>query len=382
MGGITLVIEPRNLERKFIRSVRNRGFFVTASGCKNSVTESGQMILISTSKSKESFKISRKQIRNAIRYMQVYRTAIREDMQRFSKFSSALFGILIEIFKGHSKIETLKTGLFRLSMLGVRFYAGGLEKDPFLRGEFKKIGGKYVLLNYYQLLQTSFDWVHWLEKTDSYALIDSGSYSDFSKKQKELKAAYQQMDLFSEDTLTDKYIEGYAQFINRHKDNPRIIGFFPFDVVGDPQKTKENYELLKKRTDAKVYPVWQFTDTLNELEQMVNEEHEVIGIGGMVLYLSKRIEKVRAALQEVFKRYSTVNFHFLGIANELLFEFPCFSSDGTAFLNARKSKRQRQVYLEDGSRVSAPEGMSTLEIIQQNLRFLMRLEDNSPSFNF
>ncbi|MEQ2529153.1 hypothetical protein WMO40_20990 [Bacillaceae bacterium CLA-AA-H227] len=376
-----MIKEPRTLERRFIRSVLKKGFFITASGCKNIVTENGQIILISTSKSTDSLRISKNQIRSAIRYMQVYRTSIIKDMQCISKYSSALFGILIEIFKGESKLQTLKNGLFRLSLLGVRFYASGLEKDPFLRGEFKKLGGNFVLFNYYQLLETSFDWITWLEQTNSYALIDSGSYSDFRTKQKAKKVSFQQLELFEDELLNSYYIEGYAQFINQNQDNCRIIGFFPFDVVGDPKKTKENYQLLKQQTNATIYPVWQFTDSLEELRQLVDEEHEFIAIGGAVPYLSNRIEKVRAVLEEVYRIFPTVNFHFLGVANELLLEFPCFSADGTAFINARRNKTKK-IYLEDGTRIPASAEMTTLEVIQQNLRFLMGLESNNPSFNF
>lgn len=158
--------------------------------------------------------------------MQVFRTAIRKNMEKFSKFSSALFGIITEIFKGESKLQTLKNGLYRLTLLECGFWASGLEKDPFLRGVFKELGGKYVLFNYYQLLQSSFDWEQWLEEEDMYCLIDSGAYSEHQNKQKMKKAAYQQQVLFSEETLTEQYVDGYANFMNRHKDNPQVIVFF------------------------------------------------------------------------------------------------------------------------------------------------------------
>lgn len=368
-------VQARTLERKFLRSVQKRGFFTTASGCVNTVELSGQILLVSTSKKESNLRISREKIRRAIAYMQGCRTAIRKDMEQFSPFSSALFGMLVQIFKGESKLQSLKNGLYRLSLLGVRYYASGLERDPFLRKEFKNLGGKYVLFNYYQLLQSSFDWLSWLEDEDVYCLIDSGAYSDFQNKQKVKKSVYQQQQLFDEEALTDQYIEGYAQFINEYKVHPRVIGFFPFDCIGDPEKTRENEQRLKNLTDAKIFSVWQFTDSLDELQRLVEEEPEMIGIGGMVPYLMNRMDQVRTVLKRIFSKFSTVNFHLLGIANELLLEFPCFSSDSTSFLNARKSEKQRQVYLEEGTRIPALREMSTLDIIKQNLRFLLSLEN-------
>lgn len=58
----------------------------------------------------------------------------------------------------------------------------------------------------------------------------------------------------------------------------------------------------------------------------------------------------------------------------MLIEYPFFSSDSTAFLNARNSEKQRKVYLDNGYRIDAPKEMSTLEIIKQNLAFLFSLE--------
>ncbi len=325
-----------------MRLIEKRGFFLTANGQLNTVQLEKRMLIITTSKKEAGIKISRDQIRKGIRHMQVYRTLIRKDLEGITAFTSALLGILIEIFKSKSKLLTLKNGLYRLSLLGVRFYASGLEKDPFLRKVYKDLGGKYVLFNYYQLLQSSFDWEKWLIDHEMFCVIDSGSYSYYQKKKKINKASYKQQELFSEEDLTKHYINGYADFINRHKHNTQILGFFPFDCIGDPQQTKWNYEILKSKTDANIFPVWQMTDSLDELQKLVDEEPEMIGFGGSIQFLSNRLDKVRSVLQGLFKRFENVNFHLLGVANELLLEFPCFSADSTAYINARKSAKQRQ----------------------------------------
>ncbi|MCM3443372.1 hypothetical protein ACUIJN_25895 [Metabacillus halosaccharovorans] len=63
-----------------------------------------------------------------------------------------------------------------------------------------------------------------------------------------------------------------------------------------------------------------------------------------------------------------------GADGELLLQFPFASTDTSAFLNSRKSNKQRQVFLKNGVRIKAPEEMSTIDIIRQNLKFLMNLE--------
>ena len=96
----------------------------------------------------------------------------------------------------------------------------------------------------------------------------------------------------------------------------------------------------------------------------------MLAIGGLVPYLSNRKHFVRKILDNVFSRFPNVPFHLLGFANEMIVEYPCFSSDSTAYLNARKSRKQRKIYLENGIRIDAPESMTTDEIIKQNLQFL------------
>ncbi|EAR66227.1 hypothetical protein B14911_10847 [Bacillus sp. NRRL B-14911] len=375
MRGVVDVNEPRSLERKLIRHIQKKGFLITANGSLNMAVLMPGKIVISTSKNEDKILVTRKQIRRALRLMQIHRTLVRKDLEKISPFSSALFGILIQVYAGKSKLHKLKNGLFRLSLLGVRFFAGGLERDKTILGEYQKLGGKFLLYNYFQLLQSSSSWLQHLYENDLYCIIDSGSYSIFQEKQKRKKRAFPQQQLLNEETLTDQYIEGYASFIEANKDEKRILGFFPFDCIGDPVQTKMNYERLIKLSNAKIYPVWQITDSLDELQRLIDEEPEMIGIGGIVPFLGNRLDQVKIMLRKVFDCFPTVNFHLLGVANEFLLEFPCFSSDSTAFINARKSKKQRKIYLQDGTRIGAPTHMSTLEIIKQNLSYLISLED-------
>ncbi|WP_158587601.1 hypothetical protein [Neobacillus notoginsengisoli] len=275
------------------------------------------------------------------------------------------------IFRHLSKLQTLKFGEFRISLLGTLFFASGLERSPELVAKvLKPLGLKRVLLNYKSILESSKA-LNMLNRHDLYAIIDSGAFSFFNEKIKQKKSnVVQQQCLFSAKLMEEFTLEGYARFINENKENNRILGFLPLDVVGDPKKTKENYLKLKELTPgATIYPVWQFTDSLDELDRLVMEEHELIAIGGLVPYLSSRKPFIRSILDKVFGKHPEQNFHSLGMADELLKEYPFFSTDSTAYLNARK--------YEDGRRTKAPDDMSVTDIIIQNVKFLLGLESST-----
>lgn len=374
-------LKARTIERKFQRVVSKRGYILTVKGAINYLADYGkQYILLKSQKGTEPFKISRLNLRKALSFFFFKRTAIRDDFSSFSHFTSALFSIVVDCFKGITKLQILKGGLFRLSLIGTRFFASGLERDKAVLRMLKELQGKYVLFNYKSILESP-GCLDMLDKHDLYGLIDSGAFSIFKNKSKSAKGISQQQ-LFEEDTMNDLLLEGYARFINDYKDNPRILGFFPLDSVGEPELTKVNYLKLKSLTNAKIIPVWQFTDSLDELDRLVEEEHEMIGVGGLVPYISNRKHIIREVMDKVIERHPTINFHGLGVADELLNDY-FFSADSTAFLNARKYADGRKVYLSNGERVNAPEEMTTTAIIRQNLSYLIGLEDVSePQLSF
>lgn len=374
---IEYTVNARKVERKFKRDMTKRGYFETAKGCVNKIVDYGKnSVSLMTAKGEEPFLIKRTSIRKAISFFFFKRTAVRKDFNRFS-FTSAIFAIIMHCFKDKAKLQKLRNGLFRISLLRCRFFCSGLERDLTILKMVKDLNGKYVLFNYKSILESP-QCLEWLEKYDLYAVIDSGAFSFFNSKRTSLKNC-QQQQLFGEEYMEELILEGYAQFINEHKHNPRILGFFPLDRIGDPIATKKNYRRLKELTDANIYPVWQITDTLEELDQLVKEEPEMIGLGGAVPFLSTRKHIVREILDKVTKRHPTVAFHGLGIADELLQEFQLFSADSTAFLNARKWKDGRKVYLPNGERAKAPSDMSIMDIIKQNLRHLIGLESLEAS---
>lgn len=370
-------LNARVVERKFRRELNKQGFVRTAKGAINYlVAYERNCIYLKSAKGTKPYRLKREVIRKAISYMYFKRTTVRKEMEVYTEYSSALFGILNYIFRHISKLQTLKFGEYRISLIGTMFFASGLERSPeLIEKVLIKLGLKRVLYNYKSIMESSGA-LYMLEKYDLYALIDSGAFSFFNEKKKKRKKAVQQQDLFEESLLDDFTLEGYATFINENMHNKRILGFLPLDVVGNPIKTQENYRKLKELAPkATIFPVWQFTDSIKELENLVNQEHEVICIGGMVPYLSSRKPFIRQVLDKVFAHFPEQNFHALGLADELLMEYSFFSSDSTAYLNARKYEEGRKVYLQNGERVDAPKEMTTKDIIIQNIKFLLSLEN-------
>ncbi|MED4400274.1 hypothetical protein [Metabacillus fastidiosus] len=368
-------IKARQIERKFQREMNKKGYYLTAKGHVNHVIKYNKNSLTIGTEKGGQFSISRGQLRRSLSFFIFKRTVIRKDMELFTNYSSALFGILIRIFEKNSKLLVLRNGSFRLSLLGVRYFASGAERDPQVLKLLKEVKGHFVLFNFIQILESSSCCISKLSLYNLYAYIDSGAHTLFNQKHKK---GNRQVNLFSDEVEEELILQGYADFINKHKDNERILGFFPLDVIGNPERTRENYHKLKTLTgNANIIPVWQVSDTLEQLEQLVSKEHELIAIGGLIPLMKKGLAAIRERVKEVFNKFPTCNFHFLGGANELLKEFNWFSSDSTAFLNGRKSPLQRKVYLPSGERVLAPSNMQVKDVMKQNLKFLVGLEDES-----
>ncbi|MEK3992789.1 hypothetical protein [Robertmurraya sp. FSL R5-0851] len=371
-------VNARQVERKFQREMNKQGFYRTAKGNINRLVEYGKThVFVITEKGANPIELERTSIRKAITFFFFKRTAIRSDFKIFSEFTSAMFAIIVHCFRDKSKLLKLKHGLFRVSLIGTRHWFSGLERSPDILSLLKSLGGKYVLFNYKSILESP-NCLRQLDENDLFCICDSGAFSLFNQSKKDEKNEVYQPALFESELLDEMILEGYAQFINKHKSNPRILGFMPLDCIGNPQKTRENYKKLKELTDAHIYPVWQITDTLEELDRIVEKEPEMVAIGGCVPFLSSRKDFVRDKLKVITKRHPNVCFHGLGIANEMLLDFGIFSADSTAYLNARKWS-DRKVYLPTGERIEAPVEMSTMEIIAHNIKFLLGLENLEES---
>ncbi|WP_436372235.1 hypothetical protein [Cytobacillus sp. BC1816] len=65
----------------------------------------------------------------------------------------ALFGMINRIFHHIARLLKLREG-YRLSLKTLRFCASGLEREKNGLQLLKKIGGNFVLFNFFQILQS------------------------------------------------------------------------------------------------------------------------------------------------------------------------------------------------------------------------------------
>lgn len=377
MNNVAL-FHARTYERKFFRYIKKQGYFKTVTGKVNRLFScTGEHLVFQTEKSDSELSISRYKIRRAINFVFFKRMAIRKDMEQFSKYSSALFGVLFKIFEDICFIQKMANGLLRLSLKGLRFYFSGVPRSKKDMKMIAEEGGTHVLLSFYDIKHnTNMLWLRYLEEFGLHAIIDSGAFSIYSankrKKDSKAKGNLMQLELFEmEETIS---VEEYATFINHFKDHPQIVGFLNLDVIGDPGATKENYHKLKSLTDCEIIPVWQINDTFENLEEIVKDCPSLIGLGGSVPLLKKnQKDQVREIFDEVFSRFPSERFHWCGGANDMLLDYNWASSDSSSWLSARKNG-EKKVYLPNGVRVIAKDNMTTQEVMRQQIRFLSCLE--------
>lgn len=165
-------------------------------------------------------------------------------------------------------------------------------------------------------------------------------------------------------------IDEYAAFVIRHSDI--IYQYFTLDKIGDPVTTRRNTEYLERVVGRKPIPIFHIQNSLDVLQEYVNEEHEVIAIGGSALKsvgYRKRIE----AFDAIFSRFGDrANFHCLGLGSmKLLLRYKWFSADASSWLNGRIFRRLITI----AGDFTAPSWMTSEETLSFNIRTLAALED-------
>jgi hypothetical protein len=360
--------------------------FLTVTGKVNTITEYNQSIIVfETDRKTEGLVISRKSLRKAIGFIFFQRTATRKDMEEYSPFSSALFGILFEVFKEICKVQRMGKGLLRLTLTSTRFIFSGLCRSSKDMSMIASEGGNFVMMSYYNLrIQKREKWLHNLQKYDLRVMIDSGAYSIHNRLNKSKNGSVHQQELFSEQTLPSITVEEYAGFINMYKNSKYIIGFFNLDVIGDQLATKKNYRRLKELTNAKIIPVWQVSDaSYGELHNLVKESPALIAFGGLVPMLKKSDQrgKVKEILNKAFGICKDIPVHGLGIANDLIHQKVFHSVDSIAWTNARKNG-VKKLYQSNGQKINAPKDMSLVNVLRQNVTFLARLEERYEPYTY
>mgnify|MGYP001287656510 CR=1 FL=1 len=163
-------------------------------------------------------------------------------------------------------------------------------------------------------------------------------------------------------------IDEYAQFVIQHSDI--IYQYLTIDKIGDPETTRANTMYLERVVGRKPIPVYHVQNSLDVLQEYIDEGHDVIAVGGSV-FVSR---KLRAQLfDEMFKRFGDAcNLHALGLGSmDLLLRYPWFSADASSWLNGRIFGKLLSF---DGSK-TGPEWMSSEEGFSFNVRMFASLEE-------
>lgn len=343
-------INARTTERAFIRKIAKAGSYKTANGRANFyVDHTGQLLLIKTEKSVRPLSITRTKLRAAINYTYYVRTVTRKDLEAYSKLSSALLGILIEVFQRIAKLHKTASGLLRLTIIGVRYFFAGADRAVRDLEVAAANGAKFVLMSYYHIRDRKA-WRGHVERLGLKILLDSGAFTCWQAAEEGRK-------------VKPIVLEEYADFIRHHR--PVLYAWFNLDVIGDAAASKKNAEYLKAQGLAPI-EVWHPQSGYEALDAMVAEDHAVIAIGGT----AKLSEKARLEVfTEIFKRHPGQNYHGLGLSSKLLFEFPWFTADSTGWLIGRK---YGAIINPQGQR-PAPE-IEGLEALAYNVKQMVALE--------
>lgn len=348
-------LNSRQAERAFIRRLTKTGSVLTAKGKVNMYIKHDQTVIyLRSTRSIKGYKILRTKLRAAITFTCYKRTIVRKDLEIYCSFSSALLGILIEVFYNRARVIRTSTGLLRLSLLGTRYFFAGADTSPRDLEVAAVNGAKFVLFSYFYLRDRKA-WKRHVKRLGLKILLDSGEFTRWKaeKRGKRVKPIR---------------IDEYATFIKRHKDV--LFGWFNLDRVGDAAASKKNAEYLKSMGLPPI-EIWHVQSSMEVLDNLVAEDRPVIAIGGHV----DMSEKARQMIfKKVFERHPEQNFHFLGGSSQLIKKYPWFSADSKGWIICRFTPI---VINRNGKRIS-PEGMGPIERMSATVRELISLEAIFP----
>lgn len=348
-------------ERAFFRKYGKEGYtFLTVKGkCPNTIQKvTTDFVYVTTEKSKRPNRIPRASLRRALAFLFYRRVITLKALIKINSFSSALAGLIKTIMSDICKVTETKKRAVRLSLRGLRYIFSGVSKGPNDVRIVKQNGGTFILLNYFNIRSDLTDsWKTNLQMLGfdyKCVILDPGAKSVAEAKQKGIYV--KPIDL-----------EEYAEFVKRHADV--IYQFLTLDEIGDPETTRRNTLYLERVVGRKPVPIFHVQNSLDVLEELVEEDHEVIAIGGSVFVSRKRRAEVFA---EIFNRFGDQNFHALGLGTtRLLLQHPWFSADASSWLNGRIF---RTLITLTGD-VKAPASMTKEDALGFNVRSLAALED-------
>ncbi|MFX3639861.1 MAG: hypothetical protein ACE3L7_14595 [Candidatus Pristimantibacillus sp.] len=318
-------------------------------------------IYVKTEKGSKANRIPRSSIRSALSELFFKRVTTLKQLIKLNAYSSALAAIIKAIMIDVCKVVLTKTGGVRLTLRGLRYVFSGVGNRKKDLRIVKQNGGHFVLLNYVLIRNDlSCSWKdHLLELGygNNCILIDPGEKTIYDAQTKGR-------------TIKPIDIDEYAAFIMRHSE--MIYQYMTVDKIGDPVTTKMNTEYLERVVGRRPMPIFHIQNTLDVLQTIVDEEHDVIAIGGSALR-SVSHQRKNEAFRAIFERFGdTANFHALGLGSmELLLRYNWFSADASSWLNARRFGTL--ITMAGTSRLSTH--MSSREGLGFNVRILAALEE-------
>lgn len=349
-------------ERAFLRKYGKGGytFFTVKEQRPNVIQKVTQnYIYVTTAKSERLNRIPRSSLRKALAHLFYRRVMTLKALIRINSFSSALAGLIRAMMSDICKITETKTRAVRLSLRGLRYIFSGVSKGKDDVRIVKQNGGRFVLLNYFNIRNDRSD--GWKENLRELGfdyrcvILDPGEKSYYEAIQKGK-------------TPKPVDLQDYAEFVKAHSDV--IYQYLTADVIGDPVQTRQNTEYLSQVVGRRPIPVYHVQNSLDVLEELIAEDHDVIAIGGSVFVSRQERERVFA---EIFKRFGDqANFHALGLGTtELLLRHPWFSADASSWLNGRIFRK----LITLSGVITAPRSMSSEEALGFNVRSLAALEE-------
>ncbi|CAM4050938.1 hypothetical protein L1N85_24610 [Paenibacillus alkaliterrae] len=354
--------KAENKERAFFRKFGKVGYtFHTVKGKRPNIIQkvTSDFIYVTTEKSKRPNRIPRSSLRRALAFLFYRRVTTLKALIKINSFSSALAGLIKTIMIDICRVSETKTGAVRLSLRGLRYIFSGVSKAKDDVRIVKQNGGTFILLNFVNIRSDLTDsWKLNLQQLGfdyKCVILDPGAktIAEAEQKGKFIKP----IDL-----------DAYAEFVTRHSDI--IFQYLTLDIIGDPETTRRNTLFLERAVGRKPIPIFHVQNSLDVLEEMIGEDHEVIAIGGSVLVSRSRRAEVFA---EIFNRFGDrANFHALGLGTtHLLMRYPWFSADASSWLNGRIFRTLISITGD----VKAPAGMTSEEALGFNVRTLAALED-------
>jgi len=175
---------------------------------------------------------------------------------------------------------------------------------------------KPLILESYFYLKGQDEWILNLRPFFKDFLLDSGAFT--------------YLNGLKESPDWDRYIENYAEFINKHK----IDLFIELDIdsvvgIKEVERLRDKLETL---TNKKSIPVWHKSRGLDYWRKMV-KEYDYVSIGGIVTKEIKQAEYDIFTLLLRIARENNCKVHGLGFTNlKGLQKYKFYSVDSTAWV--------------------------------------------------